>query len=127
MSESTSAQEVLQRIKAYGEKHPHGKESSRTSLHESKAMLRGITRKNKDTNCVEKNPLEWDTDLIETMKLESVIGQATQDVYSDEEQHESREADAHEDLTERDEETQTMAGLCQRRPSSRSVSIPRHT
>ena len=74
-----------------------------------------------------KETLEWNTDLIETMKLESVICQETQGVYSDEEQHKSREADVHEDLTESDEETQTMAGLCQRRPSSRSESIPRHT
>ena len=44
-------------------------------------------------------------------------------MYSDEDQHESREADVHEDLIERDEETQTMAGLCQRRPSSRGARM----
>ena len=59
------------------------------------------------------------------MKLESVICQAAQGLYSDEEQHESREADVHEDLTDREEETQTMANLGQRKPSSRGVSIPR--
>ena len=48
--------------------------------------------------------MEWNTDLIETMKHEKVIRQATQDVYSDEEQHESQEADVHEDLTERDDD-----------------------
>ena len=32
-----------------------------------------------------KGTLEWNTDLIETMKLENVICQATQGVYSDEE------------------------------------------
>ena len=48
--------------------------------------------------------VEWNTDLIETMKHENVIRQATQGVYSGEEQHESQEADVHEDLTERDEE-----------------------
>ena len=74
-----------------------------------------------------KGTVEWNTDLIETMKLEKVICKATQGVHSDEEQHESREADVHEDFTDRDEETQTMESLCQRRPSSRSVSIPRHT
>ena len=52
------------------------------------------------------------------MKFENVICQATQGLCSDEEQHESREADVHDDLTERDEETQTMASYenrwCQR-------------
>ena len=62
-------------------------------------------------------------DLIETMKLKNVICQETQGVYSDEDQHESRGADVHEDLIERDEETQTMAGLCQRRPSSRGARM----
>ena len=90
-------------------------------------MLRGITRKCKGAKLRGKETLERNTDLIETMKLQNVICQAKKSVYSDEEQHESREADVHEDCTDSDEETQTMASLCQRRPSSRSVSFPRHT
>ena len=73
-----------------------------------------------------KENLEWNTDLmdlIETMKLKNVICQETEGVYSDEDQHESREADVHEDLIERNEETHTMAGLCQRRPSSRGARM----
>ena len=87
-----------------------------------------------------KENLEWNTDPIETMKLENVICQATQGLYSDEEQYESREADVPTRGYKRLQEvtrgykrlqevtrTQTMASLCQRRPSSRGVSIPRHT
>ena len=55
--------------------------------------------------------LEWKTDLIEMMKNENVIRQATQDVHSDEEQHESQEADVHEDLTERDDNNTTDGRL----------------
>ena len=63
-------------------------------------MLRGITRKCKGAKLRGKETLERNTDLIETMKLQNVICQAKKSVYSDEEQHESREADVHEDCTE---------------------------
>ena len=55
-----------------------------------------------------KENLEWNTDLIET-KLENVICQATQGLYSDEEQHESREADVHDDEQTRVETKSTRA------------------
>ena len=42
----------------------------------------------------------WNTDLIETMKLENLIGQAAQGLYSGEARHESRGAHAHEDYPE---------------------------
>ena len=69
-------------------------------LHEGKGVLQDIMRKYMDVKCVE---LVWNTDLIETMELENLIGQATQDLYSGEARHESRGAHAHEDLTERDD------------------------
>ena len=56
------------------------------------------------------------------MKHKNVIRQATQVVYSDGEQHESQEADVHEDLTERDDDNtndgrlepaQTIEQVCQ--------------
>ena len=46
-------------------------------------MLQDITRECKDVNCVEKEDLEWNTDLIEMKKLENLICQATQGLYSD--------------------------------------------
>ena len=54
-------------------KLPRSRKSSRTSIPESKVMLQDITRKRKDVNCVEKKTLSWNTDLIETMKLENLI------------------------------------------------------
>ena len=54
------------------------RKSPRTSIPESKVMLQDITRKRKDVNCVEKKTLSWNTDLIETMKLENLICQAAQ-------------------------------------------------
>ena len=69
-------------------------------LHEGKGVLQDIMRKYMDVKCVE---LVWNTDLIETMELENLIGQATQDLYSGEARHESRGAHAHEDFTERDD------------------------
>ena len=45
--------------------------------------------------------LVWNTDLIETMELENLDGQASQGLYSGEARHKSREAHAHEDFPER--------------------------
>ena len=50
-------------------------------LHEGKGVLQDIMRKYMDVKCVD---LVWNTDLIETMELENLIGQATQDLYSGE-------------------------------------------
>ena len=61
-------------------------------LHEGKGVLQDIMRKYMDVNCVD---LVWNTDLIETMELENLVGQATHDLYSGEARHESRGAHAH--------------------------------
>ena len=45
--------------------------------------------------------LVWNIDLIETMELEYLDGQASQGLYSGEARHKSREAHAHEDFLER--------------------------
>ena len=45
--------------------------------------------------------LVWNTDLIETMELEYLDGQASQGLYRGEARHTSREAHAHEDFPER--------------------------
>ena len=47
--------------------------------------------------------LVWNPDLIETMELENLTGQAAQGLYSGEARHESRGAHAHEDFPERDD------------------------
>ena len=61
-------------------------------------------RKYKDVNCADKKEnLVWNTNLIETMEFENLIGQTAQGLYSGEARHESRGAHAHEDFTERDD------------------------
>jgi len=72
-------------------------------LHDGKAVLQDIMRKYKDVNCVDKQNLVWNTDLIETMELENLIGQAAQGLYSGEARHESRGAHAHEDFPDRND------------------------
>merc|ERR1712122_221575 len=72
-------------------------------LHDGKAVLQDIMRKYKDVNCVDKQNLVWNTDLIETMELENLIGQVAQGLYSGEARHESRGAHAHEDFPDRND------------------------
>ena len=72
-------------------------------LHEGKGVLQEIMRKYKDINYVDKKDLVWNTDLIEPMELENLIGQAAQGLYSGEARHESRRAHTHEDFLERDD------------------------
>ena len=47
--------------------------------------------------------LVWNPDLIETMELENLTGQAAQGLYNGEARHESWGAHAHEDSPERDD------------------------
>ena len=48
--------------------------------------------------------LIWNTDLIEALELENLMGQALVSIRSAEQRHESRGAHAHEDWPERDDE-----------------------
>ena len=51
-----------------------------------------IVRKCKVANYVDKETQEWNTDLIETKKLENYTCQVAQDLYKGEAQHEPRGA-----------------------------------
>ena len=55
-------------------------------------MLKHIMRKGKVVNFVDKEIYEWNTDLIETKKLENYTCQVAQDQCSGEAQHEPRGA-----------------------------------
>ena len=105
MPETTSAQEVPQKITASRREKPIQRKSSRTSSYENKVEMQDITRKYKDVNYVDKKHLEWNTESIKAMELEHVMSQAAQDLNDGETRHESWEAQAHEHeyLPERDE------------------------
>ena len=64
-------------------------------------LMQDIRRKYKDVKLRGQVNLVWNTDLIETMELEYLDGQASQGLYSGEARHKSREAHAHEDFPER--------------------------
>ena len=53
----------------------------------------------------------WSTDLDETLELENLIDQAALESYSAEARKEPREAHAHEDFPEQDDENWTKPAL----------------
>jgi succinate dehydrogenase / fumarate reductase flavoprotein subunit len=54
---------------------------------------------------VKDQSLIWNTDLVEAMELENLIGQALVTIRSADQREESRGAHAHEDWPDRDDET----------------------
>merc|ERR1712031_72740 len=62
-----------------------------------------IMKKYKDVGIKDRS-LIWNTDLIETMELENLLNQASQQMMSAEARQESRGAHAHENFPDRDDE-----------------------
>ena len=68
-------------------------------------------RKNCKDACITDRRMIWSTDLDETLELENLIDQAALESYSAEARKEPREAHAHEDFPEQDDENWTKPAL----------------
>merc|ERR1719169_129104 len=73
-------------------------------LAEGKDKIGGILKKYKDVGISDRT-LVWNTDLLETLELENLMNQASQQMIAAENRKESRGAHAHETFPDRDDET----------------------
>merc|ERR1711941_48222 len=72
-------------------------------LAKGKVIVDEVMKKYKDVGVSDRSMI-WNTDLIETLELENLLNQASQEMFSAENRKESRGAQAHENFPDRDDE-----------------------
>jgi len=72
-------------------------------LAEGKVKIDDVVKKFDNVKVTDKS-LIWNTDLVETLELQNLLGCAATTMHSAEERHESRGAHAHENYPDRDDE-----------------------
>ena len=89
---------------------PYGTSCVLLGLHQSNSDTNEVRKNCKDA-CITDRRMIWSTDLDETLELENLIDQAALESYSAEARKEPREAHAHEDFPEQDDENWTKPAL----------------
>jgi succinate dehydrogenase / fumarate reductase flavoprotein subunit len=81
------------------------------TLNDGKRRLGQVFASFQDVNVTDRS-LTWNTDLIETLELDNLLGQAVATMHSAENRKESRGAQAREDFPDRDDQNWMKHTLC---------------